>query len=326
MKTVAAALVLVFGLLSVPAMAQQTQAPLTEKEVFNIFKKNKKDQLKAAAIVSERGVGFELTEEFAKKLQKAGAELSFLQAIVGASPVGRSFTTPLGKTIEVAPEVKLAFMGIQNELDPARQLTMINEFGQKYPDSPVLSYVLTYAARFYQQKGDFEKTVEYAERSLKLDPDNVFSLVLEAMILPQPRMLQGTPVENDEKLTKAESCANRAIELAEEMPAERLETDEQLRRQQGSVISDAHGSLGMVYLHREDFPKAQEEFKTAISSATTPNPTNYYRLGEAYEFEGKIDQAIDAFQHAADLGQGTGLKSFADKKLAELKAQKGTLH
>lgn len=325
MRTLSAILVLTIGLIAVPAMAQKGQGPMTEKEVMKVLKKNKKDQLTAASIVSERGVGFDLTEEFAKKLQKNGAELSFLQAIVGASPMGRSFTTPLGKTIEVSPEVKLAFMGIQNELDPERQLTMVSEFEQEYPDSPVLSYVLTYAARCYQQKGDFEKTVEYAERSLELDPDNVFSLVIEAVMLPQPRMLQGTPAENNQNLSKAETCAAHAIELAQQMPADVLEKDEQLQRQQASIISDAHGALGMVYLHHEDFPKAQEEFKAAISSATSPNPTNYYRLGEAYEFDGKIEQAIDAFQNASDLGQGTGIKSFADKKVAELKAQKGSL-
>ncbi len=325
MRALSAILVLCVGLIAVAAMAQQTQSPMDEKEVLKVLKKNKKDQLKAASIVSERGVSFDLTEEFAKKLQRNGAEISFLQAIIGASPMGRSFTTPLGKKIEVAPDVKLAFMGIQNELDPARQLSLVTDFEQKFPDSPVLSYVLTYGARLHQQKGDFEKAIEYAERSLKLDPDNVFSLVVAAMTLPQPKMLQSTPAENDEMIAKAESYATRAIELAEATPEEVLEKDESLQKQQASLVSDAHAALGMVHLHRDEYTEAQEELKAAISTATAPNPANYYRLGEAYEFDGKIDQAIDAFQNASDLGQGTGLKSYADKKLAELRAQKAKL-
>ena len=81
----------------------------------------------------------------------------------------------------------------------------------------------------------------------------------------------------------------------------------------------------MAALHRDDSPKAVDEFKAAISTATGANPMNYYRLGEAYENLGKLDQAIDAFQNASDLGQGTVLKDYADKKVEEVKARKALI-
>jgi tetratricopeptide (TPR) repeat protein len=316
---------LILGSLASAGWAQQAQTPMTEKDVLKLIKKHKKDQMKAAATVSERGVSFDVTPDFQRELEKAGAELGFFQAVVGASPSGRSFKTPLGNSIEVNPAEKVAFMQVQNELDPERQLALVAEFEQKHSASPLMSYVCSRAARLYQQKGEYAKTVEYGERSLKLDPNNVFSLVIVAMMLPQPRMLQGTPAENDKSLATAESYATRALELIEQIPAEMLEKDEQLQKQKASLSSDAHSALGMVALIRDDQPKAVDEFKAAISTATGANPLNYFRLGEAYENMGKLDQAIDAFQHAADLGQGTILKTHADKKIEETKARKALI-
>jgi len=292
--------------------AQQAQPPLTEKEVLKLLKKHKKDQMKAVAIVGERGVTFDVTPEFQRKLEETGAELEFFQAVVGASPSGRTFKTPLGDKLEVSPVEKAAFLQVQNEMDPDRQRTLAADFEQKHPTSPLMTYVWSQTARVYQQKGDYAKTVEHGERSLKLDANNVFSLVLVALVLPQPRMLQGTPAENDRNLATAESYATRALQLLDQIPAASLENDEQLQKQKAALASDAHAALGMVALHRDDSPKAVEEFKAAISTATGANPMNYYRLGEAYENLGKLDQAIDAFENASNLGQGTVLKDYAD--------------
>jgi tetratricopeptide (TPR) repeat protein len=315
----------IVGSAATAGWAQQAQAPLTEKEVLKLLKKHKKDQMKAAAMVSERGVSFDVTPEFQRELEKAGAELPFFQTVVGASPTGRSFKTPLGNSIEVNPVEKVAFMQVQNELDPERQLALAGDFEQRFPSSPLLTYVCSQAARLYQQKGEYAKAVEYGERSLKLDPNNVFSLVIVSMILPQPRMLQGTTTENDANVARAESYATRALELIDQIPAEMLEKDEQLQKQKASLASDAHSALGMVALIQDDQPKAAEEFKAAIATATGANPMNYFRLGEAYENLGKLDQAIDAFQSASDLGQGTVLKTYSDKKIEEIKARKALI-
>jgi len=304
------------------AWAQQSQSPMTQEEVLKVLKKFKKDQMKAAAIVGERGVAFDMTPEFQKKLQKAGADRPFFEAVFGAGPMGRSFNTPLGQRLQVSAAEKLAFMQIQSELDPNTQLNMVDSFEKNFPSSPLMSYVYSQAARVYQQKGDYDKVVDFNARALKLEPNNVFSLVMMALVLPQPKMLQGSPADVDKKLATAETYANRALQLVDQIPAEFLEKDPQLQKLKPSVSSDAHAALGMVNLHRDNFAKAAEEFKAAIASSVNPNPVNYYRLGEAYENGGKIDLAIEAFKNASDLGEGTAIKDFADKKLAELETRK----
>jgi tetratricopeptide (TPR) repeat protein len=79
--------------------------------------------------------------------------------------------------------------------------------------------------------------------------------------------------------------------------------------------------LAMVNMHRGDSGKAIEEFKTAISLTTKPNPQLYFRLGEVYANQGKKAEAIEAFTKASALGQGTVLQQYADDRLAALKKE-----
>jgi len=319
------AVVLTLFLISAIALtttAEQAQTPMSEEEVLKVLKRFNKDQIKAVAIVGERSVSFDVTPEFTKKLQKAGADRSFFEAVVEASPSRRSFNTPLGGRIQVAPSEKVAFIAIQNELNPDRQLGMIADFQKKFPDSPLMSYLYTQSAKSYQQKGDYEKAVDYCERSIKLDPNNVFSLSMAALIQAQPKMLQGTATEIENGLSNAVSYAKRALQLTDQIPAHALDKDPELQKRKASLASDAHLALGMVYLNHDDYAKAEDEFKASISLAIAPSPMSYFRLGEAYESDAKLNLAIDAFGKASDLGQGTVFKTYADKKLEELKAKK----
>ena len=68
--------------------------------------------------------------------------------------------------------------------------------------------------------------------------------------------------------------------------------------------------------------KAEQELSTAVTNSGHPDPRDYYRLGEAYAMDGKLDDAIQAFTKAGELGQGTLIKTYADQRIAELKKQK----
>jgi tetratricopeptide (TPR) repeat protein len=322
MKKLFALVILSVILAASAGWAQEGTGPLTEKDVIKLIKKNKKDQMKAAGIVSERGVSFDVTNDFMKELEKAGATEMFYRAVISSSPSGRSFTTPLGEKLQVTPEEKSEFLQIQNEMDPQQQLKLCEEFEKKHPQSPLLSYVLSQMASLYQKQGQYAKVIELDNRSIKLDPRNIFSLVMISMLLPQPRMLQSTPAENNQQVAQAAEHASKALELMNQIPPDMLQKDEELQKRKESLSSDAHSALGMVALYREEMPKAVDEFKLAIGTANAGNPANYFRLGEAYETMGKLDQALEAFQKAADLGSGTPFQDFANKKISEIKARK----
>jgi tetratricopeptide (TPR) repeat protein len=303
---------------------QNMEGPLTQDEVRNLIKKNKNNQDVVFKAVDKRGVAFDLNRDIEKKLRKVGADDIMLQAIWKAGPTARtaktsSLTSLSGAQLHATYEEGMGYQTLENELDPDRRLSMVAEFERRFPESQLMSYVYTQAAKAYQQKGDLDKLLEYGEKSLKLDPDNLFSLLMVAITLPQPRMLQGSGLDATQRLSLAETYANHALKLIDGVPSQPNETPEQLQKRKASLASDAHTALAMVCMERDQTEKAAEELKTAISLTEKPNAQLYFRLGEVYANEGKKREAIEAFTKASELGRGTVLQQYAAERIAALK-------
>src|SRR5579859_1074645 len=234
----------------------------------------------------------------------------------------------------VAPEEVKDYQAIGSELsaglDLDKVISLSNDFEKKYPNSSLLSYVYTFQATAYQEKGDVNKTVESGEKSLKLNPDNLMSLIILAGMLPQPQLMQGSDLDKQKKLTDAEADASHALQLIDKIPKLANETDDQFKKRKDSIASEPHGALGMIHLQRatmtltggmdaDELAKAEQEFKQSVALTDHPAPQYYYRLGEVYGHENKLDDAIAAFSKASEIGQGSGIQQIADQQIAELK-------
>jgi tetratricopeptide (TPR) repeat protein len=303
--------------------AQSSSSPLTLDEVIRLIKERKSDPQSAASAIVERGVDFELEEKAEKKLRKAGADDDLLADIWKVTPSGKAhmralLTTPTGADVQASAGEAMALQEIQNEGAPDRRLRMVDAFEKKYPDSPVLSYVYTEAAKAQQQNGAFDEAVQYCRKSLKLDPDNTFSLIIMALVLPQPKLLKGSPKEVAGRLSEAAADANRALALLEKLQKRPDETDEQFQARKGSLTADAHFALGMEEMQEDEFDKAVAEYQAAISSTSKPTFQYYYRLAEAYASEGHVSEAIQSLQKASELGRGTPMQKYADDFISEL--------
>lgn len=246
-----------------------------------------------------------------------------------AQPASQAATGPV-----VTAEEGKAYQAIAAELNAGLDLdkvvSLADDFEKKFPNSSMLSYVYTFQATAYQQKGDIKKTVETGEKSLKLNPDNLMSLIILAGMLPQPQLMQGSDLDKQKKLTDAETDASRALQLIEKLPKLANETDDQFKKRKDSIASEPHGALGMIHLQRstmtltggmdpDELTKAAQEFKQSVDLSEHPAPQNYYRLGEVYTHENKLDDAIAAFSKASEIGQGSGIQQYADQQIAELK-------
>jgi len=302
----------------------EPQPPLTQGEVINLLKKNKTNLDFVYKTLDERGVDFDLDRKIEKKVRNAGADDNMLQAIWKAGPTSRNtkaatLTSSSGVPLHAKYEEAMGYKTMENELDPDKRLRMVEEFEQRFPNSELMSSVYAQAAKAYREKGDLDKLVEYGERSLKLDPNNIFSLLMVAIALPQPRMLERSPDLATQRLAEAEEYANRALKLIAVLPAKPDENDEQLKRRKDALASDGHNALALVYMQRDESAKAISEFKTAITLSQTPNPQLYFRLGEVYANSGKREEALEAFAKASELGRGTVLQQYADQRIAELK-------
>ena len=310
---------------SSPASATPA-APMTLDEVMRLIKQSKNEPAAAMSTVAERGVAFELDEKTQKKLQKAGADDDLLAAIWKVTPSGKAhmralLTSPSGVEIQATATEAMDLQAIQNEKAPDRRLKLVDAFEKKFPKSPLLSYVYTEAARAQQQNGNFPEAIQYGRKSLELDPDNTFSLIIMALVLPQPKLLKGSPTEVQAQLSEAVTDANRALALLEKLQKRPDETDEQFVARKGSLAADAHFALGMEEMQRNQFDKAVTDYQAAISSTSKPTFQYYYRLAEAFASEGRVPDAIAALQKASELARGTPMQKIADDFTAELQGK-----
>jgi tetratricopeptide (TPR) repeat protein len=166
---------------------------------------------------------------------------------------------------------------------------------------------------------------------LQANPNNLRSLLLMSGMLPQPQEMQGSDADKEKKLNDAEADANKALQLIPDLKQPKL-TPDQLTQAKATLTSQTHASLGMVHLQRatmgltgtdqQELAKAEQEFKTAVTGTAKPSPEDYFRLGEIYQMQNKIDDAIDAFTQCSKLAQGGPLQSYADKQLDSLKKKK----
>jgi tetratricopeptide (TPR) repeat protein len=241
---------------------------------------------------------------------------------------GQQGQAPAGP--QVTPQQIKDAQSIQNELDPDKQMQMVNDFVAKYPDSPFLSDVYFFGAIGAQQKGDVAKVVDFGEKSLKAKNDNMRTLILMASILPMPQVAQGADAEK--RLTEAESYANKVLQMLPQMAKPPTQTDDQFQQLKAGLTAESHAALGMVHLQRatqgltgpdaDELSKAEKEYQTAVSTSPPDAAEDYFRLGEAYKMDNKIDQAIEAFTKASQLSQGTPLQSYAEQSLKAMKEKK----
>jgi tetratricopeptide (TPR) repeat protein len=302
-------------------------APLTEKEVISLLKSKQ-----SPAVVAQRGVDFEISPEIEKKLRKAKADDQFIQVVREAGPAARAARAANPNAPRVTPEEGQAIWAVANELDPDRAIQLAQDFEKKFPNSPVLSEAYSSAAVAYARKDEITQAVEYGEKSLKSNPQNLKALLLLAPLLPQPQLLKSGDLDKDKKLTDAESYAKRALPLIDQLPRQPNETDDQLQKRKAGYAAQMHSALGMVHLERstlalqgpdhEELAKAEEEYQFAVTMTDQPIAQDYYRLAEVRVMLGKLDAAIEAFRKAGELGQGTIIKTYADQKIADLNKRK----
>ncbi len=311
-------------------------APITEKGLANEIRRAPAETV--IKDVKRRGVDFDMSPAIEKKLRKSNASEELIEVVREAGP---RFRAQMAKLIlgpgsagvqNVPKEQARGFSLIVGESDPDKVLTRVETFTKQYPDSPLLGHVYSLAANAYQHEGDVEKVVAFTGYSLNFNPDNLTSLILRVEMLPQPQYLRGNAAYRGRILQEALSDAGHALQLISQIPKQTNETDAEYQKRLADFASVIHGPLGMVHLElasggrtgldKAELAKAEQEFTTAVSTSSHPDPRDYYRLGEAFGLDGKWDDAIQAFTKAGKLGEGTTIKAYAYEQIAQMKKRK----
>jgi tetratricopeptide (TPR) repeat protein len=321
-----------------PSMGPQVaQAPMTDKEVLTELKKDGPDQLMKD--VEKRGVNFEMDADMEKRLRKAKATDDVIKAVTAAGPKEREnaakSAAQASGAVVVPPEQSADFKALQTELDPDKAASLAAAFIQKYPNSPILNYAYAFEANAYEMKGDVAKVVEFAQKSVDVKKDTLMSLLMLAYAIPTPQYINQHQADEEKQLTDAESDANQAVTAIQALKKQPNETDEDFAKRKTAYLAEVHADMGMIHLDRAqlglmgldkgELAKAEQEYRLAVTGVDRPDPSAYYRLGEACRLQGKFDEAIEAFTKADQLGQGA-VKQYAEQqieKVKQMKAQAG---
>ena len=296
---------------------------LSEDEVYRLVKQEKQHPDVLEKTLHDQGVDFDLNSDIEKKMRKAGANDDILQAIWAGGPTARNFkgatlTSATGAPLTSTYKEAMGYKTLEQTSDPDTKIRMAMEFAQTFPKSELLSYVFTQAATAFQQKGDYLNAVKTGEKSLELDPDNVYSLLVVATAVSEPSMVSKA-ADSAKALQEAQTDAQRALDLLPKLATWPSEPPDQFEARKAGIESSAHAALGSVAMQQDKPGQAIEEFNKAISLSRPPKPSLYFRLGEVYSSAGKKQEAIEAFSKAAELGKGTVIETYANQSLKELR-------
>jgi tetratricopeptide (TPR) repeat protein len=317
--------------------AAPVEAPFAEKDLIKFIKHNKKHLENVAKEVQTRGTDFEFTPDIVKSLTKAGATEQLITYMKQFSPSARAARKSGGALVVTSPEEMAAYnelIGTVKKNDPDAVIKAADDFTAKYPKSSLLTNAYAFEASAYRQKNDAVNVVKYGEKSLDLDPKNLMTLLMISNILPQPVMMNNiSDAEKEKRLAKAEEYAKKALDEIDQLTKEPNETDAAYQKRKNEIAGQAYSSLGMVHLERSEMSlvgldqgelaKAESSYKSAIAKSDPPEATDYYRLGEVYRGENRLDDAIAAFTKAGQLG-GPAIAQFANKQIEALKQAKSS--
>jgi tetratricopeptide (TPR) repeat protein len=312
------------------AKAAPVEAPFAQQELIKLIKHNKKHLEEVATEVKTRGVDFEFTPDIVKKVTKAGATEQLVTFMKQFTPSARASRKAKVGAAEVSAAEGEAYNKLKNTKNPDAIIKSADDFTSKYPKSPLLTYVYALEASAYQQKNDPGNVLKYGEKSLDLDSKNLISLLMVSSILPQPQMLNNiSDAEKEKRLGAAVEYAKKALEEIDQLPKQSKESDGDYQKRKDQIAAEAYASIGMVHLERsrmalegldqDELAKAEENYKAAIAKSGTPNPADYYRLGEVYRGESKFGDAITAFSKAGQLAPGTIIEQLANQQVQKLK-------
>lgn len=195
------------------------------------------------------------------------------------------------------------FQVLPRVTDPAKRVQVLDTFLKTYPDVEKDNAGQINNAYFeaYRLQNNLDKTVEYGEKTVAADPNNLAVLNLLGFIYG---------VVNRTNLDKAADYAKRSVTLAQNAKKPEGASDDAFKQDQNSQLAMAHLTIGFV-----DFQQAQKTRKVApaidelkmASDLSSANPQiqgqALFYLANAYEFQYPPNHhaAVDALNKAVTL-------------------------
>jgi hypothetical protein len=135
----------------------------------------------------------------------------------------------------------------------------------------------------YQQLNDGAKVVEYGEKALGQNPEDLFTLITVSTVMAERPPADAKAL--DSHLKRAEELSKKALAKVNAMQADPA--------QKAGILNSAHQTMGLIYLHQKKYGDSQKEYTAAVA-VKKDDAISYLRLGIAYAQDQKVDEALDA--------------------------------
>ena len=184
--------------------------------------------------------------------------------------------------------------------EPAAHIQLGEDFAAKYPMSKYLDAVYGALTTAYFSTGATDKMFTTGAKAIELNPDNVDVLALLAMAIP--RRVKPTTPDGAQQLKNAEMYAHHAIELIPNMAKPAEADDAFFEKAKNDKLSLSHSGLGLMDYNNKKYEDARTELTLAVQLASSPDPVDYFLLGNADSSASYYHDAVAAYQKCADSG------------------------
>src|SRR5215468_12527702 len=215
--------------------------------------------------------------------------------------LGEKFLTDFKESTYRAPILKtIMTIYVQGQNWPK-----VLEHAEKLPtelpdaDNATKALVYTYGMAAAQATNNAPKTVDYGDKVLAVDPNNLQAQVFVATTIPQ-----GMPQDkaaNDRALDlSTKALAGVQQYFGQPKPAEM--TEAQWKQARVEYEDQLHSARGLIYFNRADYGKSAEEYLEVIKNTPKDGVAHFY-LGYTYRNETadlskELVEAIKAFDAA----------------------------
>jgi tetratricopeptide (TPR) repeat protein len=182
----------------------------------------------------------------------------------------------------------------------ATQIQLGEDFVTKFPQSHYLAGVYSQLTSSYYAEGQEDKMFVAGAKAVELNPDNVDVLALLAMAMP--RRVRSTTPDAAQQLQKAETYARHAIELIPNLTKPDTVDDATFEKAKNDKLSMAHSGLGLIDSQHSKYEDARTELTLAVQLSSTPDPVDYYLLGNADVQTSYYNDAVAAYEKCAASG------------------------
>jgi tetratricopeptide (TPR) repeat protein len=133
-----------------------------------------------------------------------------------------------------------------------------------------------------QQSNQFPKIIEYGDKVLATDPNNLNAQITISSMLPErlPTDEAGKKAALDKAFDLASKAQAQLPKIFAQKPAQF--TDAQWNQERSNLDGQLNATLGLVHLNRLEYDKSTERYEAALKS-NPKDGVSQYRLGISYQ-------------------------------------------